>query len=1076
MRPGTRRALRRLAIACLALLALLGLLWAALPRAAGLLGERALRRAGFPEARVLCVGWRGAALHVDRVDLAPGAEAALALGDVTLRLTPASVLAAEASAIHVGSATAELRRVDGAWVLPGWRAAEGRAPSPPAGARDPVGPSALPFERLAVDRVRLALASPAGPVQVSLLEATARRSHGALSAAASAALWTPAGELSGSLGLQWGAGGASPATLELEWTVEEGSAAAVPLDAQAIEGTVRASLAPGASPVAHLALRAERVRLAETPVGGLAVEGGWESGRVHLRVEDAPSGATGSGPAAEPDPLDPERGPGLDLHLELEAEPDDRRFEASARVRVADLARARGGGLRGTARLDGSVEGSWDGPAAGAPPRASGSFSLGAEGLAVAGRWRDGEASASGSFEARPGRVEVTAEEPWTARGTPAPEALPQAVRALAGVPLSLRFEPAAPVVATLDGAPGLQLAGALGLRSEGGAEASLQVEDAFAAWRNGATSVRVGSLRLSARNLPVAGLRLGVDGYRGALHGGEGRGALTGRGDLLLSGDAGGVAVEGGRLAWSGTLAADGEVLEARPDACLALSAAALRRDGLRLEGLSPPCVQGPDDAPLARYGLGDGELELDVSAASGPLALRLLRDGSPLESLRGAWPSLRSRLRWQQGALRSAELSLRGGRATLTRSHVRVADLEASLALEDGRISRARAALARVESTGDPALWVPLELEAAASREHAGAALALRATLSDRLGSFVLEADGAHRAGGGEVDLTLHPMSFLPGATGVADLSPWLATLAGEATGVVSFRGRMGWGAGSADASGTLRVEDLGLALQGASLSGLQMRVHLSSLWPPRTATVQEARVALLDVGVPLTQGRARFELVPGPALAVRELAFRAAGGRLLAEPFEVDLADPSSLRVGLRAEALELSQVFAISGIDGLQGEGRLSGRVPLALSADGVRMEGGSLDAGRDGVLRYTPEDPPAFLQGEGIRSRMLREVLRDYRYDELSLSLSGSVGEEQVVGLRARGHNPNFLDGHPVELTVDLEGPLVSVLRSALEPYRARGSLERLFQERSGRSDGSEEAGTGTGTGTGNEGR
>src|SRR5690606_40716784 len=89
----------------------------------------------------------------------------------------------------------------------------------------------------------------------------------------------------------------------------------------------------------------------------------------------------------------------------------------------------------------------------------------------------------------------------------------------------------------------------------------------------------------------------------------------------------------------------------------------------------------------------------------------------------------------------------------------------------------------------------------------------------------------------------------------------------------------------------------------------------------------------------------------------------------------------------------------------------------------------------------------------FLRGEDVRSQMLREVLTNFRYEELSLAVSGESGEggEQTLTLNARGANPDFLDGHPIELSFNFRGPLLGAVRSAVDLTDAAG-LERLFEQ------------------------
>src|SRR5690606_23771954 len=140
------------------------------------------------------------------------------------------------------------------------------------------------------------------------------------------------------------------------------------------------------------------------------------------------------------------------------------------------------------------------------------------------------------------------------------------------------------------------------------------------------------------------------------------------------------------------------------------------------------------------------------------------------------------------------------------------------------------------------------------------------------------------------------------------------------------------------------------------------------------------QTLRIDTVDVGVPLANGVVVYGLEPDGRVAIRELTFELAGGRLSTEPFTVDSGALGDLRVVLAAEDVDLSQILALSQIEGLEGTGALSGRVPIRASAGGIELDDGVLAAETNGTLRYTPENLPEFLRGDDVRSRMLREAL------------------------------------------------------------------------------------------------
>ena len=174
---------------------------------------------------------------------------------------------------------------------------------------------------------------------------------------------------------------------------------------------------------------------------------------------------------------------------------------------------------------------------------------------------------------------------------------------------------------------------------------------------------------------------------------------------------------------------------------------------------------------------------------------------------------------------------------------------------------------------------------------------------------------------------------------------------------------------------------------------------------------------------------------------------------GGRLLIDHAEAGLAgglisiDDAAIATGgtenrlvVALQGVELERLLALFALDGVAGSGSVSGRMPLIVDADRVRIEEALLAADGDGVLRFRSEAARRVLDAGGEQAQLLLNVLEDFRYQVLSLRISQSDGDA-VIGLRTEGHNPAVRDGHPFILNVNLSGNLDRVLGVILEGYR-----------------------------------
>ena len=452
-----------------------------------------------------------------------------------------------------------------------------------------------------------------------------------------------------------------------------------------------------------------------------------------------------------------------------------------------------------------------------------------------------------------------------------------------------------------------------------------------------------------------------------------------------------------------------DGGAWSLSPDGCATLTLDDLRVAGERVAAAKGLCLKAPDDGPA-----------LVLSGAG--LTARLIAESDRI-------------------ALPDRKLAADGVAATA--------------ALEAGRLT-VDATVKALRSTLGPPPFAPLAVTLRA--ERAGdAPLSFTAEAKGPAGT-VVEVTGAHdlAAGTGHAEARLKPVTFRPDGPGPAQIFPRHGARVSGAAGRVAGKGRLDWGrldwGGGLRSSGELLLENLSATVSPVAVTGLSGVVRLSSLVPPVVPAGQVLAVKLLDVGLPLTDGVVHVGLKRSGRLDVDRAEWRWAGGVVRAKPFEMPLDAPRGT-VELEAEGLNLGHVLSIAAVDGLHGEGTLNGTLPLRIAADSVRVEDGVLEAAGPGTLRYDPELPPAFLEGDpGSPTGMLRGALTDFRYDTLKLTVNGTAGGDMAVKLAIHGANPTFYDGYPVALNLNLSGALDRILRQSLDAYRIPDAVRDRMME------------------------
>lgn len=542
--------------------------------------------------------------------------------------------------------------------------------------------------------------------------------------------------------------------------------------------------------------------------------------------------------------------------------------------------------------------------------------------------------------------------------------------------------------------------------------------------------------------------------------------------GTLALAGD-------GTSDHWQGTL--DLQLAgSARPTPEIALRGTTLRHQ-LAIRWASRQLVLSPrDDGALAFE-----RLAWQDKGEAGPLAFTLPTAAAPLLT---AIFSPTGEITWQhrlraagaafdfsaagglqgRAALAALTLALDGDRSGLTGGQVALADgrlrlpawqvtlegIASEIALAPAGLAAGQTIPLTVQTISQgatPAWFAPLTLHATL-RPDPGA-LRFDARLGRPNGTLELTLHGRHSLadGRGRAAVALAPLTFAPGQLQPRTLAPAGGDLLADVAGTLALDGSIAWGEGAAvTADLALLLDELAFTAGPARFSQVNGVIDLDRLWPPGTPPGQQVAIGLVDLGLPLTRGLLAFQLLPEGALAVERLRWDFAGGTVAAAPFTVGSA-ASDIIATLNAERLDLAQLFALTRLDGLSGEGTIRGTLPLRVSGVEAVIEGGELRATGPGWLRYRSDGVPAALQAGGENVSLLLQALENFRYEALRITLDGRTDAEMDIGLHVKGANPDLYDGYPIEFNLDLEGELANILRSGLASYQIPERIRERMQ-------------------------
>ena len=306
---------------------------------------------------------------------------------------------------------------------------------------------------------------------------------------------------------------------------------------------------------------------------------------------------------------------------------------------------------------------------------------------------------------------------------------------------------------------------------------------------------------------------------------------------------------------------------------------------------------------------------------------------------------------------------------------------------------------------------------------------------------------------SGKGQAQATLAALRFVPGGLQPASLVPALAAI-DKASGSAGGEATLRWSPGQLRGAGTARFDGFSFEAAGVAIEGLTGAVRFVELTPPVTAPEQTLRAARISAGAPLEDLRLTFRL-DGAARALEISRFSAgfAGGELVVANARID---PAAARnsLTLQVNDVDLGALLALVGVEGLTGQGRVSGVLPLTVLPDDVLVDDGEIAAVSPGVLRFRSEQAKQALASGGDYVELALQALEDFRYQTLSLSVDKAAGGRAVAKLSTLGSNPEVLDGHPFAINVTLNADANALLAQTLDVWRlSQGALATIVRGR-----------------------
>ncbi|MDD9907673.1 MAG: YdbH domain-containing protein [Rhodospirillaceae bacterium] len=362
-------------------------------------------------------------------------------------------------------------------------------------------------------------------------------------------------------------------------------------------------------------------------------------------------------------------------------------------------------------------------------------------------------------------------------------------------------------------------------------------------------------------------------------------------------------------------------------------------------------------------------------------------------------------------------------------------------TLGLTVGKELRVTVDADTIEHRGKPAFVTPLRFTG--SLTGSGPKMTFDGRIFDAAERISITLNGRHdrETKRGALSVDTQKLVFLPTVLQPVQLFPILGTTMREVDGEVDMLANFAWDDGAVTSDMELLVDAKLIKADEFSFENAAAVVRFDSLLPPSTPPKQEVNIGLLDVGVPMLNGRLEFQLnKDGSVLAaLRELDFF--GGRIETDQFIIP-ENYDGFTVPLQVNGVELDNLLALAKSGDLTATGTLNGSIPVAIDSGEVAIRDGVLEsAPGGGSIRYRPTAVGPSLSKANEGMELFLQIVDDFQYDKVKVTLNEDIDNEVEFRFKIEGRNKEVYKGIPVELNIAMDGPLRKILTQGLKTYQ-----------------------------------
>lgn len=240
---------------------------------------------------------------------------------------------------------------------------------------------------------------------------------------------------------------------------------------------------------------------------------------------------------------------------------------------------------------------------------------------------------------------------------------------------------------------------------------------------------------------------------------------------------------------------------------------------------------------------------------------------------------------------------------------------------------------------------------------------------------------------------------------------------------------------------------------------IRGLSTTMTLRAQGAESLIMTQPAPITVSSVynGINATNIASSFQMVWNiaddlPTIDVRDFRCDLFGGSVVSRGPVVDLAKPP-VRLTAVLRNLDLAKILSVEQQKGLQGTGIVNGMLPITMTAGGLFVKDGVIEAQPPGgVIRYAsaPESSKVISEADSDL-HLVSEALNNFHYSLLRIGVK--YGENGTLDLNARleGRNPDLANIPPIHFNLTVQEHIPTLLKSLRVVDDIQGTIEKRYR-------------------------